>query len=1368
MIYQTDNYYTFPVKPGNPADEFFMIEVNGPDGPATATLKKLEFQKDPRRPQPLRLECRVCGEDENGLPVLGHAISSYVNELYKDIHRRGESFECAVVNIPANPAEEPYGVIDRNGIFFRVHEPGGFLAKGQKIRCKFKTLSAKRFEVVRVDQQSKLPFMRVDEIAEGADLSPRQRRAMDLFFAKPEFDAVRAEIAGSKPKWPLTASGVVRDHLNEWFVAGQMKGRRNVTGMLLEGVRKAMLYLLEGSNYLNGAASDYRESLQRLLTEMVEGLTPYQKALRLFEERGEDSYVEGLFDKLQKSGYLYHPASQFAVMMLIFRVNPDKVSTYLNRIFESIFTRDVDNWNREPFRSAFVEQFEIYVRQARRDIDSLPLAETREQKLRLETIITALALEIILGNDDQTSSVRSLFYRYVSLLRPLNKEALLTKSFLSLMHVAPMEKVDYAMLREPMMMMTRATVLPEGNPLARIAANYHYTNGTVDLLVNEKGIRLFRSEDRALLREGAVERVLPDGLMSWLNPQIMLQGVRTLSGTKLLRMEEHARWWSEIENSLFAGSARYDEPAELRKAAKDDEVYIVIDGIAEGMTNDPTFECHIQHEGIEEGRGILKRSQIVNYNLRQPSQSSYIDSKGNALGFLAKVIDLRPDGTYVFSLNNLVSEYIAEVLNFNDEYTAVITGTNVRGYGGISSDGIGLYLKDDREDTSAPLTPGTIVRFRLYSGTQMGNITGSITAVSTDEKDHFDKTTAFAKLMNKIGVADEGEDVRELEDEDIYEFLSADDVREIVEIIRFGAIAESDLTKAYDYLRFARLMALAIGADTLADTLQTHAQLLVQHRYYAANKRVDKDALEGLREICRTDPMLAMIFHRLELVSWLGSPEHNADLFETVAAPSSELEGSLARMVLSYNMMNSLDNLGDNNAIASTLKDKIMEKLNVNSETRQGKYYGSESKYLEFKTSLVYPAGTPGTVMREDPAAQQKHILTRIAGMLNANGGRLYIGVNNDGYAVGLHDDFKYYERNKVRLGKKLMEIRDLDNLCVFLENLIDYTFGSTIARKIEVSKDEESEKDVILITVSESLTPVYVDGQLFVRQSGQSTREYRGEVLEEFLAERERLRLEQEHLTALHQAEEAARKAAEEASRKEQEAKAAEGIPAREPEQQSAPPVPQPAKGLATSMWRPNILHDYEEGYREPMGYIYFTKNNTLYYSSVDTYFDTDPDCILALAVPHELADAYLILGFAGESALRVPVADIIARGDNAGQAVNDGQKLMFATLAAEDDLLICLVSDSGNTVWRRAVAVGQMDNSRVGNLPRRLFESPATATVGWEVAEAAVRDRFASCMSDRLNSRKYGESLRVKFDDSRYEFKRAELAEQCHASVN
>ncbi len=1371
MEYIIDESYLFPVLPGAATDDCFKLEIDTDEGKSFVELPKLPFQKRDNYIAPAELLCRVKSIDEYGMPVLTHMIAPYVSELYSKVFERGDTFECEVVSVPAKPAEDPFMVRDGNGIFFRLNEPEGLLSKGQIIRCKFTRMTPRFFQLARVDEGAKIPFYEPAFILEAIS-APGAIRAFvrRMLTGWSEMEAVRTELRMKSPLWIMTLHREVMRNLPEWFGRTRNTRRRRALRSLIVTFGDALLYLLEGSGFLNAVPAEHRRALRQQLTAMVESLEPYLQTLKLISDSRQDAFVESLLDKLQKSGYLYHPAEQFAVLMIIFRLYPDKVGNYLNRIFESIFGRDLENWKREPFRSAFVEQFQIYVSQARREIDALPLAESREQKSRLEAIITAIALQLLLAENNGVDNgdrhqTESLFYKYISILRPLNTEALLAKSFLALLGADVSSKLSYAQLREPMMMMTQATVLPAGDYMTKLKSSHRYTNNDVDITVSAEGIRLTNTRKRDV-----TERVVPEGLMPWLSPQIMINGVRGLSGPRLRKLSDHSQWWHDIEENLFeaakpaAQAAVSETPQPIRRPEKGDEVYIVIDSVDDFFGNNPTFICHIEDVEFETGTGILKRDQIVGYNLKQPSDRAYLNSDGTQLGFLATVLDIRADGSYIFSLRNRVDEYIADSFNFGDTYTAIIAGVNERDYSAIGRNGIGLFIIRD-EEVGADLKVGDIVTYRLEQTGKQGQIRAYATAVSTDPADRFDKGEAFTTLMRAIGEgSSEATDTRLIQEEelmrDIDEILTPGDVREIIDIIRFKAIAETDLIKAYDYLRFARILARVLGDEQLAGTLGTHASLLSLHQYYATNSRIDPEKLEALQSEALADPLLRLIYHRLEMVSWLDRPDRIPELYRTVNEPANELEGSIARLVLSYNMLHNTDS--DAADFTNEIKQQIMHKLNVNNETRRGKYYGSESKYLEFKTSIVYPATAPGEEMREDPEAQQFHILSRIAGLLNAGGGRLYLGVNNDGYEVGMRDDFRYFERKPAMAGRYTFRIRNLDNLCVFLENLINETFGASVGRKIAVSVDDEAEKGVVLINVDESLDPVFIEGRLFVRQSGQSTREYHGQAVDDFVRERQELKAERTHLLAIA------------AQTREADDMALEDV--REPQPASTPAVAEPEKPehqeaepeadiIATSQWRPNVCHSYETGFADPYGYLYFMGEDKLVFSTVDLYNEPgEGDCRLALVIPHDLNDGWLVLAYDNERAMRVPLNEIYAKGDNIALEYNTKYKLMFASIARKDDGLVCIGADSGGTLWKRANKIAAIEAAHLQSEPKRLHEAPIHHTVGFEIADSEVLDRFADCLADKLPSKRFGATLRVKEDAASMPAKIANLVNDCH----
>ena len=1377
MTYEIDKFYEFPIIGGTaPSDKHFILEVDVPGGKSRVNLSKLAFQQDPNWKLPDFLTCRVKSLNSDNLPVLSHALSTYVYELYKDTFERGDYMEARVVGIPANPAEESFTIRDSFGILYRLFDREGLLTKGQIVKCKFVKLAPHFFEIKRVDEGANMPFYSPEHIFDAVGLPGALRRfVIGLVRTRPEFESAKSEIKAKNPIWILTAARTVQRHLPEWFIEikNGLKPRNSIYMTLLTAFRDACLYIIEGSGFLNAVAYENQRSLQQQFTEIIDSLEPYFTILDLFRLDGQVNYVERLLDKLQRSGYLYHPARQFAVLMLIFRMDPEKVGAYLNRIFESIFSRDLENWKREPFRSAFVEQFEIYVHQMRSEIDALPLAETREQKQRLETVITAIALQLILADKSaHLSRSKSLFYRYISLLRPESCEKLLSKSFLSLLGVRLGTTLDYKQLKQPMMMMTQATVMADSDFMKRLPGTYRFNGTTADIDISAEGITLSRPGMRDYS-----DRLIPEMSMPWLRPQVRLQDICNLPRSN--RLDEHKRWWRDVETALLAEkTGKIIKEHNLKTPEPGDNVYIIITGVAEYENNNPVFSCEVHDSDFTECAGTLRREDIVGYNLNKNIfPNTFKDRRGRYLGYYAQVLEQNPDGTLRFSLKNEVEAYEEEKLNFQDEYLAVVASPKNSFYGtqlGISRLGFGVSLHLEK-DESYP--NGTLVYFRMReSSHNIGANPGRefyVSRTSDNPGDNFDKLEAFYGLMQSIGFRDEdeaGDDGEHGLVRDIDELLTPDDIREIIEIIRYRAFAQNDLISAYDYLNFAAVMAAIIGDERLRERLEAHAELLKMHQYYATNSSVDLEALERLRGIAMTDPALKMVYRRLEIVSWLGDASHNAELFGIVSHPDCELEGAVAQMVLAANLMAEADT--DKDTVVTQIRKQLKSRLNVNNENKRGKYYGLESKFLEFKTSLVFPAVGRGEKMRTDPVAQQNHILSRIAGMLNADGGRLMLGVNDHGYEVGMHDDFEYYHNKLVFDGKGNQKITTLPDLCKFLVLLINNRFGKTVARKIDVAVDEEAEKGVVVIDIEQSLEPVFLDDRLYVRQSGEVTQEYHGKEIDEFVAEREQLRLERAQQQAInaHTISTLSKEDSAEDTTDQSVPMTAETVavaPVQEPEPAADEGDSDTASGLSTSRWRPNVLHDYEDGYVEPAGYLYFY-DGYMQFSTMDLYAETTPECRLALAIPHEVSESgYLLLGFQGEKAQRVPLAEIYEKGENVEIPLWKDDELMFAAVAGKDDIATCVFADNGGALWVRSVKLPQIDSAHITGSPRCIHDSRMHHTFAWEIAGPDAEVRLSENMADTLGGRRFGYPMRVKEGTPGVEYKMNELIGKCQPAL-
>lgn len=116
-----------------------------------------------------------------------------------------------------------------------------------------------------------------------------------------------------------------------------------------------------------------------------------------------------------------------------------------------------------------------------------------------------------------------------------------------------------------------------------------------------------------------------------------------------------------------------------------------------------------------------------------------------------------------------------------------------------------------------------------------------------------------------------------------------------------------------------------------------------------------------------------------------------------------------------------------------------------------------ESEFVEFKSSLRHDYRQ----IKTDKNLEHV-ILKSIAGFLNAKGGTLIIGVNDDGEVLGLAND--YFSLKK----------KDKDGFHQRLILIVSNTFGKDICTKIHIAFHEINSKEICTLYVEPSHQPVF------------------------------------------------------------------------------------------------------------------------------------------------------------------------------------------------------------------------------------------------------------------------------------------------------
>ena len=117
-----------------------------------------------------------------------------------------------------------------------------------------------------------------------------------------------------------------------------------------------------------------------------------------------------------------------------------------------------------------------------------------------------------------------------------------------------------------------------------------------------------------------------------------------------------------------------------------------------------------------------------------------------------------------------------------------------------------------------------------------------------------------------------------------------------------------------------------------------------------------------------------------------------------------------------------------------------------------------ESQTVEFKSTARLNLYT------NQPDKKMEHVIVKtVCGFLNAEGGKLLVGVNDNADVIGLANDIQ-------TLGSKANE----DGYELFLRQLLDNDLSAPTAATVSINFEQHSGEDVCIVTVAASAKPVF------------------------------------------------------------------------------------------------------------------------------------------------------------------------------------------------------------------------------------------------------------------------------------------------------
>lgn len=1086
MAFEVGKLYTFKENEFEKSRESgkLVFKVRDPASATPYIIKPFEYQITDI---PDKIVCLYKGNDR-----FEQDLNSVVPELYEV----GKEYRFRVMRQDNNAAAHVSIRDDARGLTFYPIDLGRVkFERFQRITCKVVSTENGhlRLECVDEPERPKASFspgsirgLRGAHLITGEDFLMR-------LLANPVFDEARSHFREGNPEWALAVMESVTQNIPMWFAR---RGRFHVG--LLRHVKELALSLIERSDYLNVFPLEERRVMQARLSEVILECEDYLRAAGLIAAGEEVEFITETLASLKSTGWLYKPEKKMRLMMALFTLKNSYVHDYIWEIFKIIRDHHSDARFIDEFAACFILMLQIFI-----DNESKFINASNHDSLR--ALIEAIAIQLLLTQNKEYSRwnlYRGRLYTLVMLLVGKPVTALAEKAFSALT-----ENFD-----KPLEYSWKD--LDDVNRLchANLTGLYRVGHG----MERHKTVSTFEGQNASLtvgagricvapvITGANTKQVLSLRLSDETAFSVLLNGrldSRTLPGD--INLSNHHLMWKELETSLFDPNQKVTATvvprvSEVRKMAPvvDDEVIFRVAGRDDA--DQFTFRCVIE-DPTYQGEGIINTRDIVLYPVSPYTETFW--AEGGQMLFSGRVAEILPDGRFRFSMEREVDQEMIRMAeedrNDDVQMEAVITRDLGESCLAVTDGGYPVLIYKNGENLRQnQKVVVSVVEIGWNKKNNKPYIAAEFVDFADSPVDNYRTVrNSFHYLLSVVSggrvwvppVSREQMD-GEAEARSVVEaapdnYLTADAVNGLSKLLDVIACVSSDNTEVYSLLAAARLLALLTGDTYRARFLELKQALVEGLSRFVIDGRVDRaTVMELVRRVDQFPGNDTDIIRRVEILkvlSTLDVPSMGDDLLLPDDGDSS-LIGSLKRMVVAYNMLRGLKL----NPLRQELKRSIYDLLNLRMpEIDVSRVNAKEDQHHEFKESLIYPAGNN---MKPDEKKQGLEIAQVICGMLNSEGGTLYIGVANTGVPRGLANDFTYINNGFEEYD--LEDVRDKFSLrfCKVLRDNFGLTIDGTQVYPSLVTLEFDDIDDHCFAVVSVRPYPGLVrmaDGSVFVRQ---------------------------------------------------------------------------------------------------------------------------------------------------------------------------------------------------------------------------------------------------------------------------------------------
>ena len=930
------------------------------------------------------------------------------------------------------------------------------------------------------------------------------RLMVKVFKSDPRFHIARQSLKNGQPQWLTETVEVISGHMGQWLTVGlDTRPKANHRKLILKELKRTCIDLVERSGLVAGD-SDCVRQMREALSGCIGRAEEFRTAITMLKDKTKDgvaidSYKSDILSSLERTGYVYEASRRLGVLTCAMTVDETTMDDVIHQVFNILSSRPCSDWSSAPLRTALVRMLTNYADVMAGRADRVMNLDLGDNKAVVSDVVSALAFVMLLtesgDGDVNRHAVMSRLCRYASLFQKNLGQSLNNKAYGNLLSAAeiklPLSWPDMKSSSDVLCFKLSQTNTPAASDEPRL-----FEGRRLKVSVAGDKIRIEPAQSRNQLRDA-----LPEGLPGWRDVTVKVGSRDYVRPVKADtdNIQELKLMWRDVEDGLLDTQDEAHKQAQAvipRKTKlpveKGDEVLIRITGASGSYdkSGNPLFRCSVVDEHLR-GEGLISPRSIVHYNVQHAQYHHFLNEEGKPMLLKARVCNTDVEGAYEFDILKLMGEFVSQYAHEGDELCCQMTIANQ--YGNLLISELGYSLKVPMGKDTPVLKNGDLVIVQTTKVHPNGNVDAQFVEFASGEdlkmKETFDEDSFHDLLINysegktyneEYNDATETED-REEEEEMDRDELSRDEVGELMNIMDRQSAMASSRAQTFNLLALARLLAIAIDDDAKVVEFHERMSLIAMMDGYARNQWVDPGDFDRhynrIIDLLAGNPDLQDNAMRLFCLSRLERAGQEARILEVAEQRAGTLTGSIARLVLAFNM-------ADDQGLLQARRDirnRINELLGVKTcDESEREYMGEEGPSLEFKESLVFP---PDNNMKPDPNRQGLKILSVVCGMLNAKGGRVLIGVNDSGLAMGCAPDFSWfsgtdnYDEQKAR-----------DKMSLAFTNLMRQHMHSTASLYVDTFFEVHGGRKVFVIEVTKpSPTVMDVDGKCY-RRIGSAT----------------------------------------------------------------------------------------------------------------------------------------------------------------------------------------------------------------------------------------------------------------------------------------